>query len=412
MTAPFPSDFLWGVATAGHQNEGNNVTSDTWFLENVTPTVFQEPSGIADNGYELWNTDLDLVAGMGLNAYRFSVEWARIEPTEGTFDEAALDHYEAIIDGCLSRGLAPVVTFSHFTAPHWFAKQGAWLDERSADRFARFCDVVMSRFGDRIAYAVTLNEPNLPRLLSWVLPDFVTELTRATLRAASESAGVERYRSGNVVQPEDFDGMEHGLTLAHQAAREVIKKHRPDLPVGFTLAIIDDVADGDDTTIRDRKRDEVYGHWLNVAKGDDFIGVQNYERVHYDNDGPVPVPAGTPVNEMGTAIEPASLGGAVRYAWEVARVPVFVTEHGMGTADDTLRVAFLEPSLGGLKAAMDDGIPVIGYTHWTLMDNFEWVGGYSSHLGLHSVDRTTMERTAKPSAREYARLVAEARRPA
>ena len=124
----FPADFYWGVATAGHQNEGNNTTSDTWFLENVTPTIFRTKSGLACNTWELWETDLDLASGMGLNAFRFSVEWARIEPVVGEFDAGALEHYEAMVDGCLARGLAPIVTFNHFTSPHWFAKRGAWLD--------------------------------------------------------------------------------------------------------------------------------------------------------------------------------------------------------------------------------------------------------------------------------------------
>src|SRR3954470_25073767 len=254
MSTPrFPDSFLWGVSTAGHQNEGDNTTSDTWFLENVTPTVFREPSGKACNSWELWDQDLDLVAGMGLTAYRFSVEWARIEPEEGRFDEAALDHYEAMVDGCLARGLAPLITFSHFTAPHWFARRGGWLDEGSAERFARFCDVVMARFGDRIALAVTLNEPNLPRLLSWIVPDFVHELTRATLAAATESAGVERYRAGNVVQPEDYDALEAGLPRAHVAAKAAIKARRPDLRVGLSIAIVDDVAvDGSPIPVRKR----------------------------------------------------------------------------------------------------------------------------------------------------------------
>jgi beta-glucosidase len=404
-----PSDFLWGTATAGHQNEGNDTTSDTSFLEQVVPTVFREPSGIACNGYELWETDLDLVAAMGLNSYRFSVEWARIEPREGHFDQAALDHYEAIVDGCIARGLAPVVTFSHFTSPHWYAAQGAWLNDRGAARFATFCEVVLERLGDRIAYAVTLNEPNLPRLLSWVLPEGFNELTRATLRAAAQAAGVEKYCSSNVVPPEDFEAMEVALTRAHLAAKAVIKKYRPELPVGFSLALVNDIADGADTSIRDRKRAGVYGHWLELARDDDFIGIQNYESVHYDGTGQVPVPDGVPVNEMGTAIDPLSLAGAVRYAWDVARVPIFVTEHGIGTDDDELRVAFLGASLEGLDEVIDDGIPVIGYTHWTLMDNFEWVAGYTSHIGLHSVDRVTMERTQKPSASEYARLVAARR---
>ncbi|THG31612.1 family 1 glycosylhydrolase [Naasia lichenicola] len=401
---PFPADFVWGVATAGHQNEGDNSNSDTWYLEHVTPTIFREPSGRAANGYELWESDLDLIAGMGLDADRFSVEWARVEPEQGSYDSAALDHYEAIVDGALARGLAPIVTFNHFTAPHWFAARGGMLAANAADRFADYADALMQRFGDRIAYAVTLNEPNLPRLLSWIVPEFVNQLTRETLAAASTKAGVERYRSSNVVQPEDYDAMEEGLTRAHLAGKAAIKARRSDLPVGLSIAIIDDVAHGE-PTVRDRKRAECYGHWLKLARDDDFVGVQNYERLHYDADGLMPVAEGSVLNEMGSAVEPDSLGGAVRYAYEVAQVPVFVTEHGVGTADDSVRLGVLEPALQSLQEAMDDGVPVVGYIHWTLMDNFEWIAGFGSFLGLHSVDRESFERTPKPSAAEYARLV-------
>ena len=406
MTIPrtVPADFFWGVATAGHQIEGDNVTSDTWFLENVTPTIFSERSGRATNGWELWESDLDLIVGMGLNSYRFSVEWARIEPEEGRFNAAALDHYEALVDGCIARGLAPLVTFSHFTAPHWFAKKASWLAEDSADRFARFCDAVMERFGDRIALAVTFNEPNLPRLLSWVLPQSAVDLQRATLAAASEQASVERYRSANVVAPEDFEAMEAGLTRAHLAGRAAIKARRPDLPVGLSIAVTDDVAAGD-TTVRDRKRAECYQHWLELARDDDFIGVQNYERIHFGPDGALPVVKGAVMNEMGSAVDPASLGGAVRYAYEVAHVPVLVSEHGVATDDDAVRVGVLEPALEGLLDAIGDGVPVLGYCHWTFVDNFEWVAGFHSFLGLYSLDRETFARTAKPSAGEYSRLV-------
>jgi beta-glucosidase len=404
----FPDGFLWGTATAGHQNEGDNVTSDTWFLEHVTPTVFAEPSGKATNGWELWSTDLDLVADMGLNAYRFSIEWARVEPAQGEIDAAALDHYEAIVDGCVARGLAPIVTFNHFTDPHWFAKQGAWLDSGAPDRFASYCDTVMARFGDRIAYALTLNEPNLPRLLSWILPPEVDAIQRATLAAASTAAGVERYRSSNVVVPEDYDAMEAGLTAGHLAGKAAIKARRSDLPVGFSISIVDDVAHGE-SPLRDRKRREVYEHWLHLARDDDFLGVQNYERVHYGPDGVLPVPEGAVRNGMGTAVDPQSLAGAVRYAYEVAQVPVLVTEHGVSTANDTIRLGVLEPALAGLQEAMADGVPVLGYCHWTLVDNFEWIFGFDGQLGLHSLDRTTFERTPKPSATEYARLVAASR---
>ncbi|HYP73192.1 MAG TPA: family 1 glycosylhydrolase, partial [Microbacterium sp.] len=141
--------FLWGVATAGHQNEGDNVDSDIWFLEQTSPSIFIEPSGPGCRGYDLWEEDLDRVASLGLNAYRFSVEWARIEPQPGEVSPDALDHYEQIVDGCLARGLAPVITLNHFAAPHWFSAAGSWLAPDAADRFAAQCDRVMARFGDR-----------------------------------------------------------------------------------------------------------------------------------------------------------------------------------------------------------------------------------------------------------------------
>ncbi|MFK4835552.1 glycoside hydrolase family 1 protein [Microbacterium sp. ZW T2_14] len=407
MTSPvFPADFLWGVATAGHQNEGDNVHSDTWFLENVTPSVFQERSGKATNGWELWESDLDLVAALGLNAYRFSVEWARIEPAEGEFSEAALAHYEDLIDGCRARGLAPIVTFNHFTSPHWFAARGAWLDPEAPELFARYCGVVMDRLGDRIALAVTFNEPDLPEMLTWAhLPEFVAELERQTLEAAGREAGVETYRAGNVMLREDFAGMRAGMTAGHRAGKAAIKARRADLRVGLSLALVDDVAGPGGEATRDRKRAEVYEHWLELARDDDFVGVQNYERIVYGPDGQLPPEPGADVNGMGTAVEPDSLRGAVEYAYSVAGVPILVSEHGIGTPDDSIRAAFLEPSLEGLAQAIADGVPVIGYCHWTLMDNFEWIFGYGPQLGLHSVDRETFERTAKPSAEVYRGLV-------
>ncbi|WP_251452675.1 family 1 glycosylhydrolase [Microbacterium sp. Marseille-Q6648] len=413
MTASpdFPADFLWGVATAGHQNEGDNVDSDTWFLENVTPTVFQERSGRAANGWELWESDLDLVAGMNLTAYRFSVEWARIEPSEGEFSDEALAHYEAVVDGCLARGLAPIVTFNHFTSPHWFAAKGAWLNDAAPELFARYCGAVMDRVGDRIRLAVTFNEPDLPEMLTWAhLPEFVVELERRTLQAASEAAGVERYRAGNVMLREDFAGMRAGMTAAHVAGKAAIKQRRPELPVGLSLAMCDDVAIDGGEELRDRKRAEVYDYWLRLAADDDFVGVQNYERLTYGPDGLVDAPAGAVLNGMGTPVDPDSLRGAVVYAHQVSGVPILVSEHGVSTPDDSIRAAFIEPSLDALAEAIAAGVPVIGYCHWTLMDNFEWIFGYGPKLGLHEVDRETFARTPKPSAGVYAEYVRRARR--
>ncbi|MFG2946396.1 family 1 glycosylhydrolase [Streptomyces adustus] len=403
----FPADFLWGVAGAGHQNEGDNVTSDCWFAENVTPTVFRERSGKACNGWERWREDVDLAAAMHLTAYRFSVEWARIEPVEGEFSTEALAHYEAIVDHCLVQGLAPVVTFQHFVAPHWFAMQGGWLGERAPELFARFCDRVMSAFGDRIAAAVTMNEPNLPPMLAWAgLPDVVRDLERATLEACARATGVERYRLTNITVAEEADALFAGQAAGHRAARAAIKARRPELPTGLSIAIVDDLVHGTDATLRDRKRAEVYQPWLEIAREDDFVGIQNYERHYYDAEGAVNAD-GTPAQGgVMNRTDPASLGSCARYAHAVSGVPVMVTEHGIQADDDTERAAFIEPALEGLQEAMTDGVPVLGYFHWTLMDNFEWIFGFGPRFGLHSVDPVTFDRTPKPSAGVYGALVA------
>jgi beta-glucosidase len=406
MPRTFPQGFRWGVATSGHQTEGGDTGSDTWFLEHVRPMVFREPSGLACNGYQLWREDVDLAAGLGLDAYRFSVEWARAEPAEGEFSAEALAHYRAIADYCVAAGIAPVVTYNHFTAPHWFARRGGWLDPEAPALFARYCGLVTEHLGEGVAWAVTLNEPNLPRLLSWFgIPDAVRELERATLAAASAAAGVPRYRVGNVVLPEEMDAIAGGMAAGHQAARAAIKARRPGLPVGLSLAVVDDQVAGDDPSVRDRKRAEVYGRWLDLARDDDFVGVQNYERAVYDASGPVPPPPDAVLNQLGSSdIYPLSLAGAVRYAHQATGIPVFVTEHGLGHADDSLRAAFIGPALAGLLDAVEDGVPVLGYLHWSLLDNFEWVFGFDVRFGLHEVDRVTFARTPKPSAAVYAAI--------
>ena len=399
MTTRFPDGFLWGAAGSGHQTEGHNSLGDTWFAEHVTPTIFREPSGPACESYARWAEDVDLAASLGLNSYRFSVEWCRVEPEPGVIDDAALAHYEAIVDRCHERGLAPLVTLNHFTSPRWFAERGGWLDSRAPEVFAEYSRIVASRFGDRLASVVTLNEPNLARLLSWIhLPDFVRQLERATLEECSRAAGVERFRLSNVMLPEEMDDMADAMTQGHLQAKAALKSVVPHLPVGLSIAIVDDQIVGEDSSLRDRKRHEVYQRWLELARDDDFIGIQNYERVRYDGSGEVPPEEGRPVNSMGTGIYPESLAEAVRYAYEQARVPVLVTEHGLSHLDDTLRAALIPDALAGLADVMNEGTPVLGYVHWSFLDNWRWVWGYQNQLGLVAVDRQTFERTPKPSA--------------
>jgi beta-glucosidase len=393
----FPEGFLWGASTAGHQVEGNSTASDLWYLEHATPSPFAEPSGDACNSLELWPEDLDIVRDVGLNAYRFSIEWARIEPEEGFFSLAMLDHYKRIVAGCRARGLVPVVTFNHFVTPRWFAARGGWTNSNAPSLFARFCERAAKHLGDGIGYAVTLNEPQLIPLLSWVLPEAVGQANREALSAAAEALGVPKYSTGNVMDPADIGITQKYLLEAHALGKAAIKAVRPELPVGVSLAIEDDQAVGS-TTVRDRKRAEAYGPWLALAGEDDFLGVQNYTRSRFDADGPVPAPEGAPRSQMGMEIYPPSLGNTVRYAHDEAGVPILVTEHGVASEDDSVRQAFIPAALEGLKATIDDGVPVLGYLHWTLLDNFEWIFGYRPKFGLVAVDRQTFERTPKPSA--------------
>lgn len=400
----FPTGFLWGVATSGHQVEGNNIASDQWLMENVQPTAFRERSGDAVNGFALWPSDLDLVKSLGFNSYRFSLEWARIEPVEGGFSIAMLDHYKAMIEGCRARGLTPVVTFNHFTAPAWFSAAGGWLNPRAPTWFARFCERAARHLAAGVAYAITLNEPNLLRLLRTMdLPEPALKSWRATLEAAAKRSGTPRFSAMNVMNWEDLDTALPIMIDGHRQGRAAIKAVRPDLPVGVSLAITDEQAIGPNSR-RDALRQEIYGAWLEAAKGDDFLGVQNYDRSRIDAKGRMPAPVGARRNWSGAEVYAPSLAGAVRYAHAATGVPILVSEHGVGTDDDTLRAELIPAALAELKKAMDEGVPVKGYLHWSLLDNFEWVFGYGPRFGLVSVDRTTFKRTPKPSAAVLARI--------
>ena len=396
----FPKDFIWGAATAGHQVEGNNLNADCWLLENIKPTVFVDPSGDSANSFELWRRDLDLVTSLRLNSYRFSLEWARIEPEAGQFSIAMLDHYKAMIEGCRALGLRPIVTFNHFTTPIWFAARGGWMNPDAPQLFARFCDKAARHLAAGIDHATTLNEPNLAGVLQFLLPGGLLEADKAMAAAAAAKLGVPVFLAGNALYQPEPAKVQANLQAGHTAGKAAIKAVRGDLPVGVSLAMLDD-QEAEPGSLRDAMREKFYNAWLRLARADDFVGVQNYERSLWGKQGKLDPPASARRNMMGAEVYPPSLAGAVRYAYEVAKVPVIVTEHGVGTDDDTLRAWLIPEALTHLKAAMDAGVPVKGYCHWSLIDNFEWVFGYKIHFGLHTFDRQTFERRAKPSALVY-----------
>lgn len=399
----FPAGFLWGASTAAHQVEGNNTASDVWLLEHTSPTVYAEPSGDAANSFALWPDDLDLVRSLGLGAYRFSLEWARIEPEPGQFSVAMLDHYKAMIAGCRARGLTPVVTFNHFTTPRWFAARGGWGHAEAPALFARFCERAARHLADDIGYATTLNEPNLSGKLQDLLPGDLLGADKAMVAAAARALGVATFQPGNPLYVRDMATTQTNLIAGHKLGRAAIKAVRGDLPVGVSLAMLDDQAVGAHS-LRDERREYFYGAWLRAVQGDDFLGVQNYERSVWDDKGKRPVPPGAVTNTMGAEVYPPSLAGVVRYAHAATGLPILVTEHGVGTDDDTIRANLIPAALAALRQAIDEGVPVLGYLHWSLIDNYEWVFGYRIRFGLCAFDRQTFVRTPKPSAAVLGRI--------
>ena len=395
--------FLWGAATAGHQVEGNNVSADIWLLEQVKPSVFAEPSGDACDSLHRWREDVEIAKAIGLNCYRFSVEWPRIEPAKGQFSQAYLDHYKAIVDHCRDLGLAPVVTFNHFTTPRWFAASGGWEQKDAADLFARYADKVARAMAAGMSHALTFNEPNLALGGKWAEnpppPAFLARIADS-VAAAAKASGSDRF---SVLNAGDPAPMIPGVTAAHVQARAAIKAARGDLPVGMSLAIPDNVAAGPDSGI-ERKRAEIYGPFFAVMDKDDFIGVQTYGRAYVGRDRDLALPADAPRRPNGKEWYPAAIGNVVRYAHKATGKPVLVTENGIDAADDAERARFIPEAVASVQAAARDGVPVLGYIHWSLLDNFEWFSGYGPKFGLVAVDRATFKRTVKPSAAVLGRI--------
>jgi beta-glucosidase len=394
----FPKGFLWGAATAAHQVEGNNVNSDLWLLEHMKPSMFAEPSGDACDFYHRYEKDAALAASLGLNAFRFSIEWARIEPEPGFYSRAELDHYRRVIGACREHGLSPAVTFWHFTNPRWIAAKGGWENPETADHFVRFCERAAKHLGDLIGTAATFNEPNIPLLLKWMfaaMPQNPMAAIDGMMKAAARSIGAERF--SNFVMG-DGDRSRDVMLPAHHRALEAIKSGPGTYPVGVTLAITDDQPVGERSR-RDEKRESIYGAWLDAAGKSDYVGVQTYSRARVDEKGDMPPEPGAELTQMGYEFWPESLEQTIRYAAGRAKVPVYVTENGVATEDDTRRVEYIRRALGGVQKCLADGVDVRGYFHWSFLDNFEWNYGYRPRFGLVAVNRETFERTVKPSAK-------------
>jgi beta-glucosidase len=396
----FPKGFLWGTATAAHQVEGGNTASDLWLMEWMKDSLFEEPSADACDHYHLYERDIALLKGLGFNTYRFSIEWARIEPEEGFFSTAALDHYRRMIAFCHAIGVIPMVTFHHFTAPLWFTKDGGWENPKSVDRFARYCEKAGAALGDLIPYICTINEANIPIMVTMMRRAVgiaggggkrELALAEAARLCGGEAGKFSPYLSGDGVASAP------NLIAAHRKGYGVLKGLTSG-KVGITLALNNfQCEDGGEELFKTADH-AINGQFLAPLKGDDFVGVQTYTRVRFGKTGVLPPPDGAERTQMGYEFYPESLEATIRQAAKESGCPVIVTENGIGTEDDTRRIAYTTRALAGVQRCLADGLDVRGYIHWSMMDNFEWLEGYRPKFGLVEVDRTTQARKPKPSA--------------
>ncbi|MEU2655959.1 family 1 glycosylhydrolase [Streptomyces sp. NPDC007325] len=405
---PLPDGFLMGASTSAHQVEGNNVSSDWWALENQAGTFLPEASGDAADSYHRWREDMDLLAGLGFDAYRFGIEWARIEPEQGRVSRAAVAHYRRMVLGARERGLTPVVTLHHFTSPRWFSARGGWLADDAVEVFAAYVRTAVEILGEEVRYVATVNEPNMVALMH-SLRRLVAEHGMPTAPDGGGETGAVAFDPA-AVEPDA--AVTAALVRAHHAARAVLREAGAGYQVGWTVANqVYQAEPGAEETAAAYAlpREDVF---LHAAREDDWIGVQAYTRHRIGPSGPLPVPAGAETTLTGWEFYPEALGEAVRHTREVVGdgVPILITENGIATADDERRIVYTERALASLAAEMQDGADVRGYLHWSALDNYEW-GSYRPTFGLIAVDRRTFARTPKPSARLLGSLARDRRLP-
>ena len=389
----FGKDFLIGAATAAHQVEGNNTNSDCWALEHMKNSGYAEPSLDAVDHYNRYEEDIRHLAAAGLNAYRFSIEWARVEPQEGVFEEKEIEHYRAVIRCCKENGVTPILTLHHFSSPKWLIGKGGWEADTTPADFARYARFVMEKLGSELTYVCTINEANMGVQVAAIAKRYMKQMmakmgaakTDGTvqvgmnlekLMASRQAAAAAQNREVfGVDKVESFTSPRtaHGDALimeAHRLARAVIREVAPHVKVGLTLSLHDIQAlpGGEENAAKEWT--EEFAHYLPAIADDDFLGVQNYTRSRIDANGALPTPEGAELTQMDYEFYPEALENVIRRVHQDFRGDLIVTENGIATADDARRVEFIRRALAGVQNCLNDGIPVKGYCYWSLLDNF------------------------------------------
>jgi beta-glucosidase len=396
----FPDGFLWGCATAAHQVEGGNHGCDWWEFQRRGGIRTGDSADPACDMYRRFREDFALLARLRNNAHRLSIEWSRVEPSPGEFDPAQIRHYREVLADLRDRGLAPMVTLHHFTSPTWFTDRGGWTASGAHEAWLPFVRRVAQELGDLVELWCTLNEPNIYAYQGWVSGEFPPGRRGDLLGMVRVLANMRR---------------------AHEAAYRELGRLTPGVPVGIaqhkwlllpaTRRLRDRLAAGAAQFFMDRWP-VGWGRWGRVVEAPaDYVGLNHYcgSLIAFDIRRPADGfgrrfnPPGLPETDFRWAVEPRWLRTCLEELRPLGR-PIYVTENGIAVADDARRVDFLSAALEQVWAAIQDGIDVRGYFHWSSHDNFEWAHGYSMRFGLIGVDLATQERTVKPSGWLYARI--------
>ena len=411
----FPKGFLWGAATSSHQVEGRNTNNDWWAWE--TSGKVAQPSGDACDHFHRFREDFDLARSVHHNAYRFSLEWSRIEPEEGVFSAEGIAHYRGMIEALRERGMEPVVTIYHYTLPRWLADKGGWDHPDIETYFERFADRVAAEYGDLVKWWITLNEPVVQAFKGWILG---------------------QWPPG---RSQDFPGaiqVVRRMLRAHVKAYHQIHEHRPDAMVSvakhaLALTACNPTRRLDRLSVK--ARTYLFNHlfldalhtgalrvpgllWerLPQKRTLDFIGLNYYTRDFVRNTGfTLPGLVGDICtlehhqsvgkrNDLGWEIYPEGLAHFLR-DYSRYKLPILITENGLPVSNDEDRWTFIYLHLWQVARAVNEGIDVAGYLHWSLLDNYEWADGYEARFGLIGVDYATQRREIRESARRMARII-------
>lgn len=413
----FPEGFLWGTATAAHQVEGNSTNNDWWLFEQQPGAIWcGDRSGLACDWWRNAERDFDLMAKMGHNTHRLSVEWSRIEPEEGIFDPAAIARYRQMLKGLWQRGIEPMVTLFHFSSPLWLARKGGWSNPAAVRFFRRFVQHTTEQLGDLVTLWTTINEPNVYAVLGYLFGEH-----------APGKKSLLLY----------FRVLSH-LLQAHATAYRVIHALNANAQVGLVknLQILDssDPTDGASARLA-HLLDRLFNELTLAAVRDgslqfplglgthgplvdslDFVGLNYYsrQRVSLRRQGGgrlsiLRVTPGAEVSDHGRKgtygeVYPAGMYRALKRVAGLGK-PIYITENGLPDEDDDQRPRFLLTHLAQVHRAIREGIDLRGYYHWSFTDNFEWAEGWALRFGLVALDKATQIRTPRPSAELYAQIV-------